>query len=44
MAEDTIARVKQMEKSHQELRGILTRDWEEHWKQIVGLLRVVLEG
>ena len=42
MAEDDITRVEQMEKSHQELREILTRDHEEHREQIAQMMEVIM--
>ena len=34
MAKETIARAEQIEKNQQELREILTRDYEEHREQM----------
>ena len=42
IVEETIACVEQMEKSHQDLREILTRDREEHREQMAQMMEVIM--
>ena len=42
MAEKTITRMEQMEKSQQELREILARDCEEHREQMTQMIWVIM--
>ena len=43
MAEDIVARVEQMERSHHELREILIRDREEHWEQMAQIMEIIMK-
>ena len=40
MAEETTARIEQMEKNQQELREILARDCEEHREQMTQMIQI----
>ena len=42
MAEETATRIKQMEKSQQELREILVKDCEEHHEQMAQMIQIIM--
>ena len=42
MAEETVARIEQMEKSQQDLRKILPRDRKEHHEQMAQMMQIIM--
>ena len=42
MVEETAARIEQMEKSQQELREILVRDFEQNHEQMAQMMQIII--